>query len=517
MVVSILDKSVSYKENKEIYSDDDNYETDPFLLNYLDKTFIAVLGKEKYTFITNNILFFPIYIVDGDDIIEQIGVFEILISEIDNILDKKSEVDIDKLDEPLYFSFVDKEYLDKYDIDNKSGFDEQNSDDDEYISDDSDDYTINSDNATDDDDLSSVNSDEDTEEETDKTESDNTDDEEEEETESDEEDNDELTEDIINKYFEEDETEYKNNETKENNKQIMNKFKEGDNWVQEHFKNKNYKILDNDYNVGDCFFTVVRDAFNSIGKNITIPILRKILAINATEEVFNEYKLMYDMFNDEKNRLYSEMKKIKKQIEQLRKEYEKEEEKGKKKSIVKTSNKLIEEFKQIKKEYFEKDPFINEYKFMDGIKTLEDFKKVIQTCKFWGETWAISTLERALNIKMIILSEEAYIDEDINNVLQCGQLNDTILSEKGEFKPKYYIITEWQGNHYRNISYKDKLMLEFEDIPYQLKKDIVEICNKGEKGTFSIIPKFKEFKEEMNDEENTSDEEDIELDIEPLE
>ena len=74
------------------------------------------------------------------------------------------------------------------------------------------------------------------------------------------------------------------------------------------------------------------------------------------------------------------------------------------------------------------------------IDTIEDFRNLIQTCKFWGETWSISTLERVLNIKLIILSSEAYRQKDYKNVLLCGQLNDSVLETRGEFESKilYY-------------------------------------------------------------------------------
>ena len=66
----------------------------------------------------------------------------------------------------------------------------------------------------------------------------------------------------------------------------------------------------------------------------------------------------------------------------------------------------------------------NEYKFMEGVTNLQGFKDVIKTCKFWAETWSISTLERALNIKLILLSKQHYTHGDMANVVQCGQLND---------------------------------------------------------------------------------------------
>ena len=74
---------------------------------------------------------------------------------------------------------------------------------------------------------------------------------------------------------------------------------------------------------------------------------------------------------------------------------------------------------------------------------LEKFKKKIRSCEFWAETWAISTLERILNIKFIILSSEAYKLDDLSNVLQCGQLNDTILQNMGVFNPEFYIMVDY--------------------------------------------------------------------------
>ena len=41
---------------------------------------------------------------------------------------------------------------------------------------------------------------------------------------------------------------------------------------------------------------------------------------------------------------------------------------------------------------------------MKGIETLEVFKSKIKKCDFWADTWAISTLERILNIKFIRMS-----------------------------------------------------------------------------------------------------------------
>ena len=87
-----------------------------------------------------------------------------------------------------------------------------------------------------------------------------------------------------------------------------------------------------------------------------------------------------------------------------------------------------------------------DFSLMKNINTLDEFKKLIQSCEFWADTWAISTIERLLNIKLILLSSEAYKNGDTANVLLCGQLNDEILESRGEFNPEYYVMVEYKGD-----------------------------------------------------------------------
>ena len=131
---------------------------------------------------------------------------------------------------------------------------------------------------------------------------------------------------------------------------------------------------------------------------------------------------------------------------------------------------------------------------MKGIDTLEKFKSKIRKCDFWADTWAISTLERILNIKLILLSSENYKSGDIKNVLQCGQLNDSILENKGIFTPEFYIIVDHTGDHYKLVSYKKKMIYKFSEIPYDIKKLVADKCLEANAGPFAIIPDFKKFK-----------------------
>ena len=133
---------------------------------------------------------------------------------------------------------------------------------------------------------------------------------------------------------------------------------------------------------------------------------------------------------------------------------------------------------------------------MNGVDTLEKFKREITKTTFWADTWAISTLERVLNVKFIILSSEMYSAGDNNNVLQCGQLNDEVLSNLGVFNPEYYIIVEHTGKHYKLVTYKNKRIFTFKEIPYDIKEMIINKCMERKHGPYNLIPEFQKLKNE---------------------
>jgi predicted NAD-dependent protein-ADP-ribosyltransferase YbiA (DUF1768 family) len=128
---------------------------------------------------------------------------------------------------------------------------------------------------------------------------------------------------------------------------------------------------------------------------------------------------------------------------------------------------------------------------------LEKFKEFVQTRNYWADTWAISTMERLLNVKVIILSEESYKAKDFDSVMKCGQLNDDDLARQGNFAPDFYIMTNYTGNHYKSITYKDKYMLKFSEIPYDIKTMVINKCLERNAGPYYIIKEFRDLKTKL--------------------
>ena len=140
---------------------------------------------------------------------------------------------------------------------------------------------------------------------------------------------------------------------------------------------------------------------------------------------------------------------------------------------------------------------------MKNINSLDEFKEFVKkdsTCDnvFWGDSLTIGILEREINIKLIILSHEYYRNNDLNNVLQCGQLIDGVLEEKGSFNPDYYLIVDYNGSHYKLVLYKKHNNFQFSELPYDIKELIVTKCLERQSGPFYLIPEFKEFSKKFN-------------------
>lgn len=461
MVNSILNPKINYPEMKKIDQEDINFDASMYEISVLGQDIIIALGQAKYAFIDDNIIYYPIYLVENDKASKQIGVYEIMSDQLPNVVDEDGDIELKDIDEPLLYNFVTVEMLiGENDLGRNNKRDnfksETNEDEDEDEDGDGD-----GDKDEDGDDSSSDN-------------------------ESDKEESKTILPDQTIKQMEKEHDEY----TKE----------KGQEWVQEMLKSNEYGLIDNEGG-GDCLFAVIRDAMKSIDKDISVMELRRKMADEVTGELYENYKEKYKMFVETVHTGETEIKELQKLNLELRDRLKNTKERNEQLKIVEHAKEVAAKYKILKSEMKISKELLHEFRFMKKVHSIDDLKKIMKTCDFWADTWAISTLERVLNIKMIIFSSEAWKSGDKNNVLQCGQLNDPILEEQGIFEPEYYILLDYTGDHYKLITYKYHRIFQFSEIPYAIKLDITKNCLQGTSGPYKIIPQFKMFNEELGIEE----------------
>ena len=282
-------------------------------------------------------------------------------------------------------------------------------------------------------------------------------------------------------------------------KDITERYHESpsDNWIQRYMRNGYYSVVDVPSEKGnDCFFATIRDAFSTIGHHTSIDKLRKKVASAITEKLFLEYKENYETLRHQLLMDTKTLKDMTVKHEMLKKAHTTTTDREKQQKLVEEAKNMIAKHALLKNEIALTRQIIQEFKFIEKIESLDELKEQMKSCDFWTETaWMMSTLERLLNIKLIILSHEAYKKKDTENVLDCGKLNDPILINKGIFTPDFYIILERDAkNVYKLVEYKGKSIFQFTEIPYGLKKLIVDKCMEENSGIFSLIPDFENLK-----------------------
>lgn len=469
-----------------------------YLLEIYGKPHAVALGKVKYTFsVTYEIVFFPIYLVRNTKIIGKIGVYELERNRLLSVLDKNKEprggASTFSLGEPIWFEKTTEEYIKK----THSEYEERESSEEKEV-------------------VISPSSKEKEEKSKEK-----------EEEEDEKEEESETEDDVLSlkkpslsqqKEIESKKTEQKEQrisiddvftkdktqpnvpilptETEEESKRLKEEYEKTksiqDNWVQTFMKNKGYEIKRNEGG-GDCFFAVIRDAFQEIGWKTTVQKLRAILAQEANYALFENLSNLYRGIVNEHEIGEHEMQQISTKNKQLKKQMTKVAGGAyveQNKEILAGAKALNKKYNDIKKKTDIDKELLGEFGFMANVKNLEDLRNHIRTSSYWADTWAISTLERLLEVKIIILEDST----DPNAVMRCGQLND----EMSSFSPKYYILANYTGgNHYELITYKTKRLFGFSEIPYGIKILVVNKCMEKNAGPYSVIPAFKQFQSDL--------------------
>ena len=111
MVLSKIDGSISYPELKKVYPEDSKMEAELYEINVNNVDIIVAVGAAKDTFKNKGVVYYPVYLVKKNKTATQIGVYEILQSNQLRYLDNENNLDVEKLDEPLIYTFVTPTYL----------------------------------------------------------------------------------------------------------------------------------------------------------------------------------------------------------------------------------------------------------------------------------------------------------------------------------------------------------------------------------------------------------------------
>ena len=493
MVKSELNNTIVYNESKMIDNEDKGHSSSIYSIELEDQDIDIALGKEKYTFSDKNIVNYPIYFLNNNSIKEKIGIFEIESNDVINALDEEGDIDINK-GNILFFSYITIQYLKnitkddvKVDIEKIENYQDtvSNSKKDQLNS-------QGKDNQNDNDKLDN--------------------DEDDEDDEDDEEEDDDVTkvsniknklvevkedDDLVDGIFIDNKNFKKKPLLKEeflkDSQDNKNDYEDRANseWINQFLKNNHFGVIDNDGG-GDCFFASIRDAFEMEGKSTTIRKLRAIVSKKATDEIFMQYKSIYQSMVGELNTKERNMKDLRKTGKLLKSQHDSVTDKIEGQNILNNAKQNLSNYQKEELEKSEIEDLLDEFIFMQDIDTFEKFKNIIKTSEFWADTLAITTIEEALKIKVIILSEEAYYSGDLDSVMLCGQNNsdkDLINST-----PEYYVMVSYTGNHYRLITYKEKGLLKFSEIPYDIKMLIVNKCMEKNSGPYYLLKDFRDLK-----------------------
>jgi predicted NAD-dependent protein-ADP-ribosyltransferase YbiA (DUF1768 family) len=452
------------------------------------------LGKINTSYIEKQVSYISIYLLEKNKIKARIGVFEIPANKSIEIIDNDGEVDVEKLGDPLLFKFVDEDFIVKKSkmVKEKSkGEDEGEKKGKEK-------------------DFTDAEKEEDESDQVVKVKAPRT---------SESLKNDAMLQNGI--FYIDDRIKPPAllvEETEKEADQIKKEFNESAHtpWICKFMKNGNFGIHEVEAN-GDCFFAVLRDAFKQVGHITTVDKLRALLAKEATESVFEERRTLFLSLDGKIKEYEREMKALKTTIEKV---YKVRAEAAKAKQdrvelqkIVKETNDAKAQFKQLQSDKADTQTLIDEnIGHFAEIDSLEKFRAYIRTPRFWADSWAIATMERLLKIKMVILSERSYDEKAFDSVINCGEVDEG-LQKTGTFSPDYYIMTTFSGDHYRLITYKDKRIFKFHEIPFYVKNMIINKCIEKNSGVFHLIQDFRDLKSKMgiDAEDSDSDSDDIEV------
>jgi len=487
MIQSVINDDIEYIVDKNIEENDLGRSVSVFEMQLFEIDVCLTVGEINDLYKQKNVLFTPVYLIIEEKKCEKIGYFEFYSTEIATYMDKDGDLDISLIEGPVIFDYVDSDYL--IGLLKKSKFIQQ--------------FKLADDELSD-----------------------------------------ELKKDMEEKIKERQRgkavenieevdkielllTEFDGEFNGKIDKKLQKIYKkeikesvitESSKWVQKHYKNNKYDIVDNEGG-SDCLFSTISDSLEDINVNISVLSLRNILSNSMSQKNYETYKENFDLLNNKIISIKNDLSSLKKESSQLKSQYS---DLTKKAKLYKSENerdKLIEavnkrkevktqhdELKKKSKELMKDNKLaiikFQDFKFMKDINNLEKLKIIVKQKNFWADSNAISKLEKILNVKIIVLLKKNYEDGG-KSLISCSDTVSTEIMDKGSFKPKYYIILSFmernEGDHYVLITYKKKRIFTFYEIPYAVREEIKEKClskDENKRSLFDYISLFNKFNKE---------------------
>lgn len=533
MVRSRLDPSINYIELKALDpldSKEHNYKAPLYEASVLGINTIISIGNIKNTFISQNVVYYPIYLIKNDKVISQIGVYEIFQSDIPLLLDDEGEINIEKAPAPLLYSFVKKSLI------QQAVYIPKESD---ILGDDKK-KTKKPGLSIKPISLESLKSQVEKVAVTDPNKDERVDEDEEQDV---------ALKAAISASLIPERSRLSEIPMKRKNIPVQNleqslaenkayRHIKDEPWIQTYYHNNNFGIVKNKGG-GDCLFLAICQAFLSVDPDSDISVikLRGMLADVMTEEEFMVYRSRYEMFSKTLKDLRDENKKLSEDNKELAQRSAAPNLSPNDKIALKLqSDENVARNQEILREIELYKEYLKPVYFMKGVKSVEALKAIIRkgemTSEYWGDEWAISNLEIILNIKFIVLSNRDYEErnrkpytesnivicssdaeekriQEIENIMSgkmakgigdrdARELGDkSKIKEQRSFNPDYYIILSHTGSHYELITYRDTAMFTFPEIPFSIKLQIINRCIETSSGniqalsgSFRRIPQF---------------------------
>jgi predicted NAD-dependent protein-ADP-ribosyltransferase YbiA (DUF1768 family) len=293
-------------------------------------------------------------------------------------------------------------------------------------------------------------------------------------------------------------------------------------WIQKYLRNKYFNFIDNEGG-SDAFFAVIRDALLTQGRTTTILELRKQLSDEVNDEVYRGYREKFAMYHNLSKTQMKETKDIFNEYTDIKRRISSIHDRAQQQLMIAGAKKLVIAHTQKHDEMKYTKLLGGRYDYMKNVRSPDQLKERMMTSLYWPDGWAISTMERVLNMKFIVFSRDSYDAGDIDNVLQCNngltadEAIDPIIRKRGVFEPTAYILIgkssmtgtatgagtartprQYNANElFQLITYKTHGVLSFSELPYDIKLLVTTKCLETQAGVFCMIPQFKLFQREL--------------------